>query len=97
MGVIEATIFLFVCNMQAEKKARIRQDKLEKGAAKAAEELEKCKFSFIFSCFRDWHTGSALNLIGYLVFSIHMNPVLTSLCALVFSIQRANIGYAIIV
>jgi hypothetical protein len=45
---MEAAICLFVCNLQAEKKARIRQDKLEKGSAKAAEGLEKCKFCFIF-------------------------------------------------
>jgi len=30
--------------IQAEKKARIRNNKLEQGAAKVAEELEKCKF-----------------------------------------------------
>jgi hypothetical protein len=29
---------------QAEKKARIRDNKLEQGAAKVAEELQKCKF-----------------------------------------------------
>lgn len=28
--------------MQAEKKARIRNNKLEQGAAKVAEELQKC-------------------------------------------------------
>jgi hypothetical protein len=46
------TICLFVCNLQAEKKARIRQDKLEKGAAKAAEGLEKCMFFSIFSLYQ---------------------------------------------
>lgn len=30
--------------MQAAKKARIRQLKLEEGAEKVAEELQKCKF-----------------------------------------------------
>ena len=30
--------------IQAEKKARIRNNKLEQGAAKVAEELQKCKF-----------------------------------------------------
>lgn len=32
------------CCVQAEKKARICQLKLEQGAAKVAEELQKCKF-----------------------------------------------------
>jgi hypothetical protein len=36
--------------IQAEKKARIRNNKLEQGAAKVAEELQKCKF-FLKACF----------------------------------------------
>lgn len=32
----------FFCQIQAQRRARIHQLRLEKGAAKAAEELEKC-------------------------------------------------------
>ena len=35
------------CWTQAQKRARIHKLRLEKGAAKAAEELEKCEDSFI--------------------------------------------------
>jgi hypothetical protein len=34
--------YIYALYMQAEKKARIRNNKLEQGAAKVAEELQKC-------------------------------------------------------
>lgn len=72
--------------MQEEKKARIRQDKLEKGAAKAAEELEKCKFLvhfFLFEGLTYWFSIESYRIIRLIpqavfVFWIQMNLVLIS-------------------
>jgi hypothetical protein len=49
--------------MQAEKKDRIRQLKLEQGAAKVAEELQKCKLFLKSYCLFLYYTYS--NVVNF--------------------------------
>jgi hypothetical protein len=58
-------LILWVSNfiMQAEKKDRIRQLKLEQGAAKVAEELQKCKLFLKSYCLFLYYTYS--NVVNF--------------------------------
>lgn len=64
------------CWTQAQKRARIHKLRLEKGAAKAAEELEKCDESYIANLliFHDFMFSGCHSYIGFYADDPHNDP-----------------------